>query len=524
MPRILDILFSSVQFLASTAHVAIAATTDLKALAPHVKRVVFQPDKYSWAMTRELFEEIVMLGPLREKCRALNDEKRSGGDPSVVGPTSGVQVWWDDTSMLQEGWRGFVDKQMDGKAPWSDAELNEGFESYMAQAHATRAMFDSGDVQRAWATALRQLPSVTSFTVAAKAFVPLDWQEKTTCKNWRERGCEVYDHDHGSDPRGHSDGKCQIVGAAVGEALFSAVVASLKAAGSTLTEFRIQHGSNGDFKWADDGQLDGLDLSHLQKLYFCPEDLGRDIRASPKKDVRKVEMRSARAVMALLRASRETLKDLQLFPDFRDWSCPWPPPHEVNAVEEPDEIIELPALEHLKTTAPIRLSAFAQFLLRARNLKRLELQSNHRRSGEWRELWRAIRHHPSRMQLEIGEMRCNHWTEWGTSHFTGEKSQSENTPDDTEGNVDYELEMYLSNRGTWGRSCRWWHEELGTDDEYTDSESGAAEGSDAGDWTNWSNWNNNNNSEEGSDGGDGSEGESGEDGGGDGSDASAMEE
>jgi len=513
-PRIMDALFHSVQFTASPQHIALAAVMDFTNLAHHVKNVVFQPDKYSWIMTKELFEEIVLLEPLRERCKKHNEEVRA--EVRVDG--SEAPVYWYDAIMYRLGWRAFVKMYMDGIAPWSDKELDEGYERYMVQAHATRAMFNSGDPQMAWAAALTQLPNVGDFRIGANGFAGVKWWGMAEAKSWKSLGCEVYEHDHSSDHMGHSNRKCQRLAAPVGEALFSAAVGGLITAGSTITNLSIECVAGGDFEWADDGQLDGLDLSHLQKLRFRPDILEREaIEENGEREVARVEIRCARAVMALLKACRESLKDLELFPgNTNDWPLTWPPSYKEGVVEEPGEVIELPALERLKTAVDINLSAFAEFLLLAKKLKRLELDSCAAGYGDggWRDLWRAIRHHPSRMQLEFDQLPCNDATEWSTSHFTGEASMGEDDPDDTWMNIDYELDMYMSNMGPWGRSCRMWFEGLGSDDEYTDSESGAAEESDGSEVESGD--------EDGN--GTGSEGENGdEDSGGDGSEDSAMQ-
>jgi hypothetical protein len=183
--------------------------------------------------------------------------------------------------------------------------------------------------------------------------------------------------------------------------------------------------------------------------------------------------------MALIGLCQRSLRDLEIFPgDTNDWPLSWPVPPEDPIVDDSYQIVELPVLERFQTAVNLNLGSFARFLRLAKNIKHLELDSCvGGDDGEWRDLWRAIRYHPSRMQLAFDQIPCNDATELSMSHFTGDASRANDNPDDPWINIYYELEMYLSNRGSWGRSCRMWFDGLGSDDEYTDSESGAEQGS-----------------------------------------------
>jgi hypothetical protein len=474
LPTIMEALFSHIQFLASPQQVALAGVMDFKNLATYVKGVKFQPDKYSWVMEQVTFEEMVMLGPLGWEARWKNAQ---------AAGLKGADI----NSMMQLHWRAHVNRNLDGKAPWSDDELRDSYESYMAKAHARRNMYDNGDVQKGWAAALKQLPSIGQYGIGKEAFDALDksdpscYESRGTQEYWQKLGCDVHEHNCGARVGCHTDRECHNLEAPVGEALSNAVLQSLVMAGSKPVKLIIEYTCTGEFAWADNGQLDSLDLSHLRSLYFCPNILGRsDLDGAGLPGATYVEGRCEKAVMALIKRCQNNLRDLEIFPgDTNDWPLTWPVPPEDPIVDDSFQVIELPALERFQTAVPLNLGSFARFLRLAKKMKRLELDScTGGEDGEWRDLWRAIRYHPSRMQLNFDQVPCNDATELSMDHFTGDVSREGNDPNDPWMNIHYELGMYLSNRGPWGRSCRMWFDGLGSDDEYTDSESEAEQGSD----------------------------------------------
>src|SRR5690349_1202486 len=70
MPEIMKILFTAVRFVASPEHVRILGSTDLFRMRPYVKEIVMVPTRFSWNMTLDTFEQIVLTEPVREFCEA----------------------------------------------------------------------------------------------------------------------------------------------------------------------------------------------------------------------------------------------------------------------------------------------------------------------------------------------------------------------------------------------------------------------------------------------------------------------
>lgn len=406
-------------------------------------------------MPYAVFEDIVMQAPMEEICEKKNDRARamilSKGGPDYSG-----SVWLTLDDVGKMGWRNFLNAYVGEwtEAPWSDGELTAAYEEYMVKAQATRHLYESGELQAVWTKVLKQLPEVGSFAVRSwdySSTLPLDYREETKGKSWKERGCQVYEHKHSNDG-GHTDAVCRSLQEPVGEALFSAMLASLSAAGSSIKKLEINCAVDGNFTWADDGRLAGLDLSQLHELNFSPHgaEIGEAYKWRPGKQ-QYVEARCGLAVTALLTQSAASLKKLSLSPE-----CPmfWPP----EAAEDPDDVVALPVLEELSTSAQLRLEAFAEFLRKAENLKSLSLACNHGQDGNWRDMWRAIRYHPSRMRLDFDQIPCNDAAEISLGHYTGEASKDE-WDDDVWMNITHSLENYLSNKGEWNASCRMWFED-----------------------------------------------------------------
>lgn len=440
-----------------------------------MQSVVFEPSKYSWAMTEELFEEIVTVAPLQEFCQRHNDKLWETGGWDRNG-----KKFLHDSDVEVLGVRGFVERYMGGEMPFGEEEIKEGFVRYMARANETRELFGSGRLERAWTGALRQLPEVGMFTLGSWDFdktIALQHRVETKGRGWEEIRCEVYEHKHNWDA-GHNHARCRRPQEPVGGAVFNTAIASLIAAGSTITGLDIKYCAEETFSWADNGLLQDLDLSHLESLFFRPQtwedgegekmgdrnfDLGREER---------LEARAALAVTSILKKSSQSIKTLEIVTGVPRCPFAWP---------LPDSIIALPSLERFYTGASLHLPAFARFVKLARNLKHLELKSCHGKGWEWRQLWDAIRHHPSRMMLVFDQLPCSDAAEISMNHWTGEESKDEGYEDDVWMNIDRSLENYVSNRGKWDRSCRMWFDGAASDEETeSEDESGSDEESAGG--------------------------------------------
>ena len=466
LPKVMEALFHCIRLVASPEHVHLTGTIDLSMIKPYVKTIVMEPTKYSWTMTEEIFGDIVLIAPLQDFCDRDREKiwaRRDAGE-DISGAT-----YLGRAQFAKLGMRGFVQEYMNGEMPFSDADINASFERYMQHAQRTRDAYETGQVRRAWVKVLTELPDVHDFKIGY-------WDYScTTKKPWRELGCEIEGHQHSYD-RGHGESVCRRLQVPVGQALFTAAIASLAAARSKIANLNVECVVDDYFAWADSGELDHLDLSRLKNLSFQPievEDHETDSKAT-------IIARNSIAVTALLRKCSNTLQNL----DFRSYtsSCPmpWPPPSTPGSLDLPP----LPALTSFRTNLSLQLSAFSHFLHRAPALSHLQLDGCGGELGEWRHLWDAIRDHPNRMALEFDQLPCIDWTELSVYHHTGEPSKIAFV-DDPYDNIDYSLENYLSGRRHWDRSLRLWFdnndepsEEEDDENDYSDDSDGAGDMSD----------------------------------------------
>ncbi|KZM18723.1 hypothetical protein ST47_g10076 [Ascochyta rabiei] len=440
LPRLLEKVFRGIQLVASHEQVNLAETLDLSVIKPYVKTIAMEPTKYSWAMTEEVFRDIVLVTPLQEWCYDVNQKRlemmKAGGDVSgsiILGRKQFAEL----------GMRGFVQQYMGGKMPVSSAELGEGFQRYMQHAQSTHTVFETRQVQHAWTRVFTQLPDAHVFRIGR-------WEcEGRGESSWRDWGCDVQPHEHYYG-KGYDNAVCRRLQEPVGEALYSTAIASLVAARAKITQLHIESVVDGNFAWAHNGALDDLDLSHLQTLSFQP--LGAEPRVeydSGSEREAAVHTYCSLAITTLLRKCSTSLQKLTLFPGFCCYDMAWP----LSDIPASNNLLTLPALKSLTTGLSLAL-----FLHQCSALEYLQLDSCHREDGEWRELWDAIRDHPDRMTLEFTELPCNSCAEVGVSHHTGEASGVAFSSDPWS-NIGYSLENYLSGGRHWGRSLRMRFEE-----------------------------------------------------------------
>ncbi|TKX21463.1 hypothetical protein C1H76_6537 [Elsinoe australis] len=272
---------------------------------------------------------------------------------------------------------------------------------------------------------------------------------------------------------GHAEDDCRRYQEEIGEALVTAAIAGLVAARTEITDLSLECASKSRFSWADNGTLDDLDLSHLQTLRF-QQPFGEEL------DSEKSTALTARcsvAAIALLRKCNTALQKLEFCPGVSSCPMPWPPPTFPGRPDLPP----LPALISFKTGLTLRLSAFAHFLHQSPKLTHLQLDGCHGDEGEWRELWDAIRTHPSRMELELEQLPCVDWTELSVFHHTGGPSDGKLTGDPCN-DIDWSMGNYLSGIRHWDRNCQYWFDngdgEQTEDDEWESSGGSSDDGGD----------------------------------------------
>ena len=450
-------LFYGVQLVASPEHAQLAHVTDLSAIRPYVKTIVMKPTKYSWTMTEHIFGDIVLIAPLLEFCDEENRKIRARRD---AGEDVRGAIYLGRDQFAKLGMKGFVHEYMNGKMPFLEQEIEVGFERYMRQAQRTLDAFKTKEIECAWTKALMQLPDVHTCKIGK-------WDYNyATKKPWKDIGCNINGHQHNYGI--HEEAVCRQLQEPIGEALCSAAIASLIAAQSEISDLTVDCVVDGSFAWADNGELDDLDLSRLQALSFQPcgaEDYTTDLEAS-------VSARYSLATTALLRKCSGSLQNLD-FCSFTS-SCPmsWPP----SSSPDSPSLLLLPRLTRFRTSLTLRLSAFAQFLHRAPALTHLHLESCYGEDGQWRDIWDAIRTHPSRMMLDLEQLPCFDWGELGVYHHTGEASKQQFAEDLYE-RLDCSLENYLSGKGHWDRSLRMWFD--GDDEPSEDEDEDSSEDEDA---------------------------------------------
>src|SRR4051812_48980433 len=112
LPRLNAILFHGIRLIASAAHLELIHTIDLSALKPYVKRIVFKSTKYSWVMTKPIFEQILLLGPAHDIIERENKRLREIG--KARDDYSGLEFLHIDVVDDR-----FVEKYMNGNGPFS---------------------------------------------------------------------------------------------------------------------------------------------------------------------------------------------------------------------------------------------------------------------------------------------------------------------------------------------------------------------------------------------------------------------
>jgi hypothetical protein len=447
-------VFGNIRIEASPEQVEVAESIDLSYISPYVRAVTMTPSKYSWTMTEDTFQHIVLTPRIEEICQQMQrrwyQAKNAGEDIDHV-PASG------DAEIKELGRKTFVEKHSDGKMPFSKQEMDIAYQRYMQHAERLREMFETKRVHRAWTEVLGQLPDVHSVQIGVWEF------NGSNDGSWRDLACDLRTHAHNHHTPGHDTQVCRQLQEPVGEQLFKAVVASLIAAKATIVQLEIKCIVDSNFAWADDGTLDDLDLSHLQTLSFDPvEAEWGEMRLWSSERRATAASRSGLVLSTLLHKCSSNLRKLIINSGYGGGAqhTEWPP-------AGPARLPLLPALTSFTTGMNLDLPAFARFLLRSPALTFLQLNGCGGDQDKWGHLWDAIRDHPSRMTLDFDQLPCNEAAECSVYHYTGEPSKAE-FDDDPWSNIDYSLENYLSGTRHWDRTLEMWFN--GGDDGPTDSE------------------------------------------------------
>lgn len=450
----LETVFEHIRIEASPEQVRVAEELDLSCIRPYVRAVTMTPSKYSWTMTEDAFQHIVSTPRIEEICRQVvgkwYEAKSAGEDVSRLASSGSEEI-------EKLGWKDFVKKYPDSKTPFSERDMTIAYRRYMQHAERLREMFETKRLHRAWTRVLGQLPNARSFKIGM-------W--KFDCSNhgpWRDLACDIRAHLHNFYVSGHEAEACRQLQEPIGEMLCKTVAVSLIAANSRIRQLEIGCTVDSKFIWTDDGTLDDLDLSRLETLSFHPIVADwKEIHIWSSERKATTASRFGLTLSTLLHKCSSSLQILVICLDHdgRPHYTEWPP-----AV--PSHLPLLPDLTSFETGMRLDLPAFARFLLQSPALTFLRLKGCGGDLDKWRELWDAIRNHPSRMKLEFDQLPCNEATEWTAYHYTGEPSKAEFDDNPWE-NIDYSLENYLSGTRHWDRTLEMWFN--GGDGEATDSE------------------------------------------------------
>jgi hypothetical protein len=324
---------------------------------------------------------------------------------------------------------------MDDKPPCTEEEVASRYAEYMSQANKLKELFDTGEFARHWTHMMRQTRG--GITIETR-----HWQFDRDHKHsftWTEGECA------------HTLETCMEIHGTVGETLFDTLLQCATSARVTIQSLHIYHCVRGrtreSFLWAFDGRLQDVDVRGLSFDPFRPRIVRHDRYYSDSVTVAdEGEMMLAEVITTILAGIADKLRRLELFVtqlpyyEYHSHCTHWPPCGW--------NTVGLPLVTSIISPARSFSGGFRGVIREARNLKYLHLDVGLTKKAfnggsSWRRFWRAIRHHPSRMVLDLrvrqGLLHLK--------HDTGGDSQSK------PGGVLYSLEMYLSKRGPWDGRC-----------------------------------------------------------------------
>lgn len=403
-------------------------TAVLQSLGSTVRRIEFIPWKYSWIMDYEFFRNIFTWQKLLLYFREREDLRD--------------EVSW----MFDMGPAEFLNAHFGGHSPVPEAEVRRCFDVYMAQASHSKRLFETQQVEDAWIQVLQALPGVSDFAIGRwhcedhEQSVQNDMrvsEDEDEMDEEEEMDNEIF-FAHGHSYY-HASYECYQLQVPVGEAVFSAAISSMKRASSLIKELDISHVTSGDLPWVHNGELDGLNLSGLETLVFRPDihkirGLGDD----------RPDIHAARAITQLVQPCLQTLKRLEIKSEV------WP-----TAASLPqNDTLALLKLEQLSVQCERRLSSLANLIRGSTELQDLSIHFTCWPGGvEYRNLFRAIRHHPHDMRLTANVFTCD--GSLGLRKYTAREGQEPCWEGD---NIELEpfrsLARYISNQGSWNRHCK----------------------------------------------------------------------
>ena len=353
-PKLLGILFHKIRLVASPESLALLEPmAELEVIGPYARHVTFDPGRYCWSVTKEFAREVILARALYE-----HSEKDDMGDSVLRN---------DEIQALRE-----EDLPPERRGGVSGAEFDEIFETYVRNAREVRRLHESGRFRRLWTAALRRLPRAEAFR-----FTTWDCKDPFDVGDPADIMCQ---HNHRFMSHAGYSFECNWPRAPSCEAMVQSALGALGDAKTKIRHLSWDAVPTGEFPWADNEVLDGVDFSEIHTLEFQPEMPHAYPRWSDEVEAR-MELRGGLAVTELLKRSAHSLKHLDLLPESSSAPAKFP--------LSDNDIVTLPVLEYLEVNAKLDLTNFATFVARATSLKELVLRTNLARPGcgKWREVW-----------------------------------------------------------------------------------------------------------------------------------------
>ena len=431
LARVLGRLFNGILFKASPEQVELLETTDISRLGPFIKKITFMPTRYNWTTTLDMFREIVTS-------HALN--RHISRDVSLSRELERF-----NRAKMKE----YIRNHFEGKPPFSEEEIQRGYDTYISRANEVKALFDSGRLESVWTVALRRHPRADRFTI--DSWKPTSDEEQLT----ENPGCEALARHH----RGALEDSASWQAAeATGDALFTTAMGSLSAVERHMRCLTVDGLLCPDFAWVNQPKWANTNISSLEELIFSPS---YDTGNWEFDQYDEAADRGAAALSSILKKCEATVEvlDIECGGDLN-----WPLDHDV---------FTLPKVRSLRFAyTHLRPRPFATCLERANNLKHLKLEFNHIGSSyvpDWRIIWDAIRNHRNRMHLEFVNVETGNGHEYDVNHHTSKGVDLKPTGESW---ADYpdSLTNYLSGIGTWNKSLRQWFDGERSDDENADDD------------------------------------------------------
>lgn len=362
LARLNQALFHNATLIATPEHPELVERTELKRLAPYVKRVLFKPSMYSWALSENDFQSIA------KKCQP-------------------------------------------GSADDDRSSIAAGFEEYREEADSAHRSMVTGRTRAIWTAALRDLPNATAFTIGRWRHQDVDL-ESFANEEVRFVLRATLGNNEWSAKKGRG-----LASAPLGDELFNLVVGCIVGAAVKPTELDLHYDTLGDVRWLEpsimarecaNGKeqiLEGLsstapawtksDLSCITRLTFRTWSPTQSVgETGPDGLWAREGVITCTASARLHALLTKCAPSIQFLEVDNDPSITFPY----------EDDLSLPDLRHL-SLANTHLSAgdFASLLLMSPKLEvpRMRTTWVDGLYVLWKRIFTAIRDHPSRMQIHL---------------------------------------------------------------------------------------------------------------------------